>query len=101
MKTIEQNVGVIFNAIDLKDAVTMLPLMNGLKKVINCEYARKLKNNLPKEEQRRYAYINPYKLELDLNSVMNIYNILNQLGFVDTIEETPEDILNEHEHELK
>lgn len=103
MKTIEQNVGVIFNAIDVKDAIIMLPLMNELQRAINHEEAKRIKNNLPKEEQKHYVHFQPYKFNLDPISVKHIADLLDRLGFVNTINETPADVLNEHErkYELK
>lgn len=97
METIKQNREVNFNAIDVKDIINMLPLMDELKRTINYEQADKIKNNLPKEEQKRYTYIYYDAFYLDLNTKINVYKLLSKLGFVSTINETPEDILNEHE----
>lgn len=96
MKTIKQNVEVNFNAIDVKDALEMLPLMNELKRTIAFEQATKIKDDLPKEEQKCYKNIYYDKLYLDLITKINVYNLLTKLGFVSTITLTPEDILNEH-----
>lgn len=97
METIKQNREVNFNAITIKDAIEMLPLMDELKRTINYEQARKIKNDLPKEEQKRYSNIYYDKLDLYLDDKINIYNLLSKLGFVSRITKTPEDILKEHE----
>ena len=76
MKTIKQNVEVDFNAIDVKDVVEMLPLMDELKRTIAFEQATKIKDDLPKEEQKCYNNIYYDTLYLDLITKINIYNLL-------------------------
>lgn len=96
METIKQNIKVNFNAVDIKDVIEMLPLMDELNRTIAFEQAVEIKNNLPKEEQNCYKNIYYDKFDLDLTTKINVYNLLIKLGFVSAINLTPEDILDVH-----
>lgn len=96
MKTIQQTVEVNFNAIEIKDAVIMAPLMNELKKTINSKIARQMYLKMSEEEQSKYNKIYTERTYIADNEEA-IFEILSKLGFVTTNDnESAEKILESY-----
>lgn len=79
MKTINQTVEATFVAPTIQEVIIMLPLMDGLIKVINTNRAYDKYKDLSKEEQEKYNRVWPssdfdYKEEA-------MYKVLVQCGF--------------------
>ena len=79
MRTINQTVDVTFVAPTIQEVITMVPLMDGLIKVINMNRAYDKYKALSKEEQDKYKRVWPssdfdYKEEA-------MYKVLVQCGF--------------------
>lgn len=79
MKTIQQNVTCNFNAIDFKDAIIMVPLMNEL-----AERYKRTHSRLHKEftDGNKYFCCNNEITEL-INTWQQM-KVLNKLGFTDS-----------------
>lgn len=83
MLTRNDNVTVTFYHLGLKEAMTLVPLMNTLKEYIE-EYEEFEKYcNLSKEEQKRVGPIYRPHFRMDANKELftQIYEVLSSLGF--------------------
>ena len=83
MLTRNDNVTVTFYHLGLKEAMTLVPLMNSLKDYIERYKAYEEYSNLSKEEQEKvekvyYPHINVHS---DYESLTRIYEVLTSLGF--------------------
>lgn len=83
MLTRNDNVTVTFYHLDLKEAMTLVPLMNALK-----DYIEKYKKyeeycNLSKEEQEKVekVYYPHFNMSSNNESLTQIYEVLSSLGF--------------------
>ena len=84
MKSIEQNVGVIFSAIEIQDAIVIAPLMDELINTLNVLRRRNKFMSLNKKEQEMYEYPNGYTESfgsLNYTSINNIYKTLTAHGY--------------------
>ena len=79
MKTINQTVEVAFVAPTIQEVITMVPLMDGLIKVINMNRAYDKYKALSKEEQDKYKRVWPSS-DFD-NKEEAMYKVLVQCGF--------------------
>jgi hypothetical protein len=82
MQTIYQSQDVAFNAISLKDAVVLLPIMDALANMINKNRLAALWRSLPIEEKERYrkAY-SENNIYISEEQVEKIFQVLHDLGF--------------------
>ena len=84
MKSIEQNVSVVFTAIEIQDAVIMAPLMDGLIDTLNILRRYNKYMSLNKEEKEMYkrpdSYITSFG-NFSYNDTNNIYKILTGHGY--------------------
>lgn len=90
MKTIKQQEQISFHAITLKDALTLVPLMDELVHMVNHNRRVALYNSLPKEEQDNYK--NLWKkdtIHIPTQYAESMLQLLSDLGF--------ESVLNLHE----
>lgn len=82
MKTIKQQEEIAFNAITFKDAVTMLPLMNGLVRCINQNRMADFYSNLTNEEKEQYnREWSENSVKLSEKDILKIFKLLIELGF--------------------
>lgn len=79
MKSIEQNVSVVFSAIEIRDAVIMAPLMDELIDVLNVIRRYTKYMSLSKEEQQMYKRPDGYTSSFSSFSYGNINNIYKTL----------------------
>jgi hypothetical protein len=87
MKTIKKQEESNFNAISFKDAIILLPLMNQLTKVVNCNRVANLYNNLAKEEQEKYQRVwHTCRVDIPADAAEEILEILHNLGFESQID---------------
>lgn len=88
MKSINQSVEVVFNAIDFSDAVIILPIMDDLISKINeKQKAIDYYNNNPAKDNKEPNYVNEYKNEISI--LIKQYNVLSRIGFVSQIDFIP------------
>jgi len=77
MKTIQQQTTTNFNAIDFKDALSMVPFMDALVHDINViNY-----NNLLEDDRKDFKWVSK-RLPMKDYEVKQIYTVLTNLGFV-------------------
>lgn len=84
MKSIEQNVGVVFSAIEIQDAVIMAPLMDEIIDVLNGIRRHNKYMSLNEEEQKMYEYPERYSINFVIfndNNINNIYKTLTAHGY--------------------
>ena len=82
MQTIYQEQKIAFNAITLKDAITLLPLMDALSTMIDTNRKAKLYESLPKEEQEKYKRVwATSHIHITAEEAERVYHLLNSLGF--------------------
>ena len=82
MKTIKQSQEISFHAINLKEAVTLLPIIDALVNIVNNNRVAALWESLSKEDKEKYRkvyaesniYIQPEMAE-------KILKVLTDLGF--------------------
>lgn len=87
MKTIKKTEEISFNAISFKDAIILLPLMDQLTKVVNCNRVANLYNNLAKEEQEKYQRVwHNCRVDIPADAAEKILEILHNLGFESQID---------------
>lgn len=79
MKTINVKEDVAFSSISIKDAVTMVPLMDFLIKSINLKNAQMKYENITEED--RNMYCRPPAKDRVLDNVQEAYDILCNIGF--------------------
>lgn len=93
MKTIRKQEEIAFHAITLKDALTLVPLMDELVHVANHNSKVDLFQSLPQEEQNTYQRVwRKDTINIPAHCVNNILQVLMELGF--------ESVLNRHEATL-
>lgn len=82
MQTIYQSQDVAFNAISLKDAMILLPVMDALANMINKNRLAALWRSLPIEEKERYkkAY-SENNIYISEEQTEKIFKVLHDLGF--------------------
>ena len=84
MKSIEQNVGVVFSAIEIQDAIIMAPLMDELIRVLNVIRRYNKYTSLSKEEREMYERPDGYTSSFSTfsyGSINNIYKTLTAHGY--------------------
>ena len=96
MITIEQNVGLAFHHVDVKDAVIMAPLMNRLAECIAQTAAKEIRDNLPNDKKALYNNIHSFNANIIWYEAEAIFNILSAIGFVATEEYSADNILAKH-----
>jgi hypothetical protein len=93
MKTIKQQEQISFHAITIKDALTLVPLMDELVHMANHNSRVELYQSLPQEQQNEYQRVwKKDTISIPAKSVSNILQVLTDLGF--------ESVLNRHEATL-
>lgn len=82
MKTIKQPSELTFHAVDFKDALKLVNLMDELVHVINREKMIKVYGQKSNEEKMKYNM--PYSVNATLcaDEVETVYDVLTSLGFV-------------------
>ena len=82
MQTIYQSQDVAFNAISLKDAMILLPVMDALANMINKNRLAALWRSLSIEEKERYkkAY-SENNIYISEEQTEKIFKVLHDLGF--------------------
>lgn len=82
MKTIKQSQEIAFNAINFKEAIVLLPLMDALVNIVNQNRVASLWASLPKEDKEKYrkAYTSN-NIYIPENQVEKMLQILSDLGF--------------------
>ena len=92
MKTISQTVQASFNAIELKDAIKLLPLMTFLRDYIMHNKCFELYQSLDEETKRKYH--RPDRMVClglpEVDAVKAAYDVLTSLGFAAYKEELHE-----------
>lgn len=84
MKTILQSTDIPYNAVSVKDAIQLLPLMDWLKTQAIKEATLIEYNSLPKEEKAYYKWApSP-----DIKNANAIYALLVSLGFCSSTDES-------------
>lgn len=87
MRTIFQSQDIAFHAPNFKDAVTILPLMDELTKVINHNRKAEVYENLSAEEREKYNRVwRKNDLSISPDSMEKILNLLASLGFESQID---------------
>ena len=83
MLTRNDNVTVTFYHLGLKEAMTLVPLMNSLKDYIERYKAYEEYCNLTKEEQKKVEKVHypHFGLHTNHESLVRIYEVLASLGF--------------------
>lgn len=89
MKTIKQQTTVDFNAIDFKDALAMVPLMDSLINDINIDTYNKMLG----ENRKNYKWVSK-RSHFTAHQTRQMYDVLVSLGFVDSGEQK---IIHENE----
>jgi hypothetical protein len=90
MKTIKQQEQISFHAITLKDALTLVPLMDELVHIANHNSRVELYQSLPQEQQNEYQRVwRKDTISIPAHCINNILQLLNDLGF--------ESVLNRHD----
>lgn len=82
MKVIKQAEEIRFCAINLKEAVVLLPLMDALTNIVNQNRVAALWTSLPKEEKEKYHKVyteNSIYIQPEFSE--KILNVLLDLGF--------------------
>lgn len=87
MKSIEQNVGVVFSAIEIQDAIIIAPLMDELIDVLNVN--RRYNKYISLNQKERDMYKRPDRYtssfsSFSYNSISNIYKTLTAHGYCGT-----------------
>lgn len=92
MKTIIQTTDVAYNAVTVKDAIQLLPLMDWLKKQAVKEITLAAYEALPKEEKSQYRWTpSP-----DIKNASAQYALLVSLGFCSSTDEPIKSNLDEY-----
>lgn len=83
MLTKNDNVTVTFYHLGLKEAMTLVPLMNSLKEYIESYKKYEEYCNLPKEEQEKVekVYHPHFNMSSNIEKLTQIYEVLSSLGF--------------------
>lgn len=84
MKSIEQNVGIVFSAIEIQDAIIVAPLMDELIAVLNTIRRYNKYRSLNEKEKAMYEYPDSYTTSFNgfsSNSIYNIYKTLTAHGY--------------------
>lgn len=84
MKSIEQNVSVVFNAIEIQDAIIVAPLIDELIVVLNIVRRYNKYQSLNNEEKAKYKLPDCYTKsfsDFSYNSIYNIYKTLTSHGY--------------------
>lgn len=90
MKTIKKQEEIAFHAITLKDALTLVPLMDELVHIANHNSKFELFQSLPQEQQNEYQRVwRKDTINIPAHCIDGILQLLNDLGF--------ESVLNRHE----
>jgi hypothetical protein len=87
MKSIEQNVGVVFSAIEIQDAIIIAPLMDELINVLNIIRRYNKYMSLNQKEREMYKRPDGYTESfgsLNYTSINNIYKTLTAHGYCGT-----------------
>lgn len=87
MKSIEQNVGVVFSAIEIQDAIIIAPLMDELIHALNITRRCNKYRSLNEKEKEMYEYPDGYTTSFgsfSYNSINNIYKTLTAHGYCGT-----------------
>ena len=83
MKTIKRTEEIAFTAIDFKDAVTLLSLMDALTNLVNVQRVFNLYNSLPTEEREKYKKVWMHNdIHIQSETAERILKVLSGLGFV-------------------
>lgn len=87
MKTIKQSQEIAFNAINFKEAIVLLPLMDALVNIVNQNRVASLWQSLPKDDKEKYrrAYTSN-TVCIQENQAEKILKILSDLGFESAID---------------
>lgn len=87
MRTIFQSQDIAFHAPNFKDAVTILPLMDELTKVINHNRKAEIYENLSAEEREHYNRVwRKNDINISPDSIEKIHNLLLSFGFESQID---------------
>lgn len=84
MKSIEQNVGIVFSAIEIQDAIIVAPLIDELINAINITRRCNKYQSLNDKEKEMYEYPDSYTTSfssLSYNCIYNIYKTLTAHGY--------------------
>lgn len=82
MKTIKQQEEIAFNAINFKDAIVLLPLMDALTLAANHNRVADFYNSLSNEEKNKYRKVwHRGNLDIQCEAIERILKILTDLGF--------------------
>lgn len=84
MKSIEQNVGIVFSAIEIRDAIIIAPLMDELIAVLNVIRRYNKYQSLNDEKRAMYERPDCYTesfSSFNHNSIYNIYKTLTAHGY--------------------
>lgn len=87
MKTIKQSQEISFNAINFKEAIVLLPVMDALVNIVNQNRVASLWLSLPKEDKEKYrkAY-STNNIYIQENQAEKILQVLTDLGFESAID---------------
>lgn len=87
MKTIKRNEEIAFNALTLKDAVVLLPLMDALVDAVNKNKLAEFYNNLTQEEREQYRKEWGHcDIHLTAETIERTHALLSSLGFESQID---------------
>lgn len=96
MKTIKQQEEIAFNAINFKEAIILLPLMDALTKLANYNRVADLHTSLPTEERDKYKKVWKHtEIYIPEDSAERMLDVLQKLGFeaqIDLREATVDDL---------
>ena len=87
MKSIEQNVGIVFSAIEIQDAIIVAPLIDGLIDTLNIHRRYNKYISLNEKEKEMYKRPDRYASsfsDFSYNSINNIYKTLTAHGYCGT-----------------
>ena len=96
MKTIKQQEEISFHAINFKEAIVLLPVMDALVNIVNQNRVASLWQSLPKEDKENYRKTySTNNIYIPENQAEKILQILSDLGFesqIDLKEATIDDL---------
>ena len=78
MKTIRQQVDIAFNAIEISDAVKLLPIMDAMSAALDRQEAFQIQ-----------VGNSPY-VEFSAESLVSVYSTLKKFGFCNSLDKDPE-----------
>lgn len=87
MKIVKQQEEIRFCAINLKEAIILLPLMDELVKMVNSNRVANFYDNLPKEEKDKYHRMwQQGGVNIPAEAMEGILKVLLDLGFESQID---------------